>query len=302
MKEENTVELIDLLRVIWKWKWFILVFTFASSVLAGAISLTLPKIYEVTMVIEPGIIDVGPDGKFIYIDSSVNIGSKIESQAFNSAIYRRMSADKRELNLTFKTTQIGNSNTVRVRLEIEDKDKGVQALSYLYNELTNGYKRYVASKKSEFDQKIAMNKRQLDAKSDERKSLEKEIAMVKNTNDTLIEEWSRLIRIGSDKVDKLSLLVYTNSIQQNIAHINDLSVKSSKLLAEIEEMKAEIGILEINKQSIENIKLIQPAQPSISPIKPKVMINAILAFVSGFIVSFILAFFLEYLKKMKDYS
>ena len=65
MEEENTVELIDLLRVLWKWKWFIPIFTLASCALVSAISLALPKIYEVTMVIEPGIIDIGPDGKFI---------------------------------------------------------------------------------------------------------------------------------------------------------------------------------------------------------------------------------------------
>jgi len=250
------------------------------------------------MVIEPGIIDVGPDGKFIYLDSSLNIRSKIASQAFNGAIYRKINADPREMKLVFKATQIDTSNTIEVMLEIEDKDKGAQALSHLYNELINDYSHYVVSKKSEFDQRISMNKRQLELNFNERLSLEKEIEMVKVTTDKLIEERSRLINKGDDNVDKLSLLVYTNTIQQNIAHHNNLSRQLADLLATIEGMKAEIGILEIKKQSIENIKLIQPPQPSISAIKPKVMINTILAFVSGFIVSLILAFFLEYLQTM----
>ncbi len=38
MEEEDTIELIDLLRVVWKWKWFIIIFTLICAIGAGVIS------------------------------------------------------------------------------------------------------------------------------------------------------------------------------------------------------------------------------------------------------------------------
>ncbi len=64
-------------------------------------------------------------------------------------------------------------------------------------------------------------------------------------------------------------------------------------------MKSEIETLAIKRQSIENIKLIQPPQSSIYPIKPKKKLNVMLAFVIGLMFSIFLAFFLEYLQKMR---
>lgn len=126
MKEENTLELIDLLRVLWKWKWFIIIFTLACCTVAGIVSFSMPKIYEVSMVVEPGVFDVGTDGKFIYLDSPSNIKSKIDSQAYNSRIYKGLNADPKELNLNFKTIQPNNSNTIRIRVEAKDVSRGIQ--------------------------------------------------------------------------------------------------------------------------------------------------------------------------------
>ena len=87
------------------------------------------------MVIEPGVLDVGPDGKFIYLDTPQNIKSKIESQAYNYKIYEELGADPKELNLKFKTIQPGDSNTVKVKLEMQNTNKGIQAVSVLFQSL-----------------------------------------------------------------------------------------------------------------------------------------------------------------------
>ena len=64
---DDEIQLIDYLRVIWKWKWLIILGTFVCMVVAAAVSFNMPKIYEVSIAIEPGIIGVSGDGKFIYI-------------------------------------------------------------------------------------------------------------------------------------------------------------------------------------------------------------------------------------------
>jgi len=294
MEEEDTIELIDLLRVVWKWKWFIIAFSVVCAVGAGIISFSMPEIYEVSMIIEPGVIDINPNGQFIYLDSPSNIESKIDSQAYNRRIFERLHEDPRELDLEFKTTLPKDSNTLKVSLEANDTKAGVRALSALFNELKNEYSHYVESRKSELDQGIAMNERQLDVGVGEKKYLENEIDIVKANTDRIIEERNMLLKKEGSSPDKLSLLIYTNIIQQNMVHSNDLNERLSRLMTEIEKTRSEADVLQIKKESIENIRLIQEPESSIYPVKPKKKLNIALAFVVGLFVSVFLAFFIEY--------
>jgi len=300
MEEDDTIELIDLLRVVWKWRWFIIILTIACAITAGVISLKMPKIYEVSMVIEPDVINVDENGKPIFLDSPSNIKAKIDSQVYNSKIYKRLNADPEKLNLKFKAVQTKNSNILKIRLEVEDVNKGIQSLRALFHELLEEYQHYIDSKTSELDQEIALNNGKLDVSAGEKNYLKQERTTVKANTDIIIEERNMLIKKMNNNTDKLSLLIYTNIVQQNMTHYNELNKQLSALMNAIETMKYNIETLKIKKESIESIRLIQPPQYSIYPIKPKKKLNVILAFVIGLFVSIFLAFFIEYLQKMKS--
>ena len=300
MEKEDSIELIDLLRVFWKWKWFIIMFTLVCVIVVGIISFSMQKIYDVSMVIEPGVIDMAPDGKFIYLDSSLNIKSKIDSQAYNNNIFKALNITPEEMELKLRTNQLENSNTIKIRFEVNDANKGIQALSALFHALAKEYQHYVDSRKSELEQKIAMNRRTLNHGINEKEYLEEEINKLKANTDEIIEERGALISKGINNEDRLSLLIYSNIIQQNMGYYNDLGRELGKLMAELEKIKSEIETLSIKRKSVENIKLIQAPQSSFFPIKPKKVSNIALAFVIGSIVSIILAFFLEYLQRMRS--
>ena len=300
MEKEDSIELIDLLRVFWKWKWFIIMFTLVCAIVVGIISFSMQKIYDVSMVIEPGVIDMAPDGKFIYLDSSLNIKSKIDSQAYNNNIFKALNITPEEMELKLRTNQPENSNTIKIRFEVNDANKGIQALSALFHALAKEYQHYVDSRKSELEQKIAMNRRTLNHGINEKEYLEEEINKLKANTDEIIEERGALISKGINNEDRLSLLIYSNIIQQNMGYYNDLGRELGKLMAELEKIKSEIETLSIKRKSVENIKLIQAPQSSFFPIKPKKISNIALAFVIGSIVSIILAFFLEYLQRMRS--
>ena len=300
MEKEDSIELIDLLRVFWKWKWFIIMFTLVCAIVVGIISFSMQKIYDVSMVIEPGVIDIAPDGKFIYLDSSLNIKSKIDSQAYNNNIFKALNITPEEMELKLRTNQLENSNTIKIRFEVNDANKGIQALSALFHALAKEYQHYVDSRKSELEQKIAMNRRTLNHGINEKEYLEEEINKLKANTDEIIEERGALISKGINNEDRLSLLIYSNIIQQNMGYYNDLGRELGKLMAELEKIKSEIETLSIKRKSVENIKLIQAPQSSFFPIKPKKISNIALAFVIGSIVSIILAFFLEYLQRMRS--
>ena len=301
MEEDDTIELIDLLRVVWKWKWFIIAFSVLCAIGAGIISFSMAKVYEVSMILEPGVIDIDPNGKPIYLDSPSNIESKIDSHAYNTRILDKLQADPKELGLGLKTTLPKDANTLKISLDTDDTNKSIEALSILFHELVKEYKHYIDSRKSELDQKIAMNKSQLDVSTGEKQYLEKEIAIVKANTDTIVEERNMLLKTGGSNPDKLSLLVYTNIIQQNMAHSNALNRQLGGLMAKIETIKSKIETLKIKKDAIENIRFIQKPQSSIYPVKPKKKLNTALAGIVGLFISIFLAFFIEYLQKAKSY-
>ncbi len=83
---EDEIELIDLLRVIWKWKYLIIGGTLVCAIAAMVISSIMPKIYRIETVIRPGILSFGEDGKSIYIDTPDNIKALIETGAFEKKI------------------------------------------------------------------------------------------------------------------------------------------------------------------------------------------------------------------------
>ena len=104
MEEDDTIEFIDLLRVVWKWKWFIIVFTFVCAIAAGIISFSMPKIYNISMIIGPGTIgtDINKGGELVYLNTADNITSEIEGEAYNLKIIDALKLDgekKPSLNL-----------------------------------------------------------------------------------------------------------------------------------------------------------------------------------------------------------
>ena len=69
---DDEIELIDYLRVLWKWKWLIIMITFVCMVAAGVVSFMMPKLSKVFMTIEPGIIRLDENGRLIHLDSSMS--------------------------------------------------------------------------------------------------------------------------------------------------------------------------------------------------------------------------------------
>jgi len=302
INNQDAITLYNYLRIVWKWKWFIIAFTLVCSMLAAILSIWLPKIYEASMIIEPGVIDIKHDGKYIYIDSPSNISSKISAQVYNDKISEQLDANFSELKFNLKAIQPKDSNAVKVRLETSDVGLGIQILTGLLNELKTECQHYIDLRKLELDRKIALVKNQLNISDSERQYLEKEITLVNANTQKIVKERNMLVHKEGNNVDRLSLLIYTNIIQQNIAHYNDLNKELAKLIARIAELKSDINKLGDKRASITNIRVIQPPKASLNHIRPKTKLNVIAAFFIGFIISIFLTFFFEYLKKMKNIS
>jgi len=91
---EDEIELMDYLRVIWKWKYLIVSGTLICAIGAGVISFSKPKVYRIDMVAQPGILAMNEAGNNVYIDSPGNIKAIIEAGTFHQKPTSHKAQDK----------------------------------------------------------------------------------------------------------------------------------------------------------------------------------------------------------------
>ena|GEM_PF-1669017 len=139
---EDEIELMDYLKVIWKWKYLILVGTLVCAIGAAVVSLNMTKVYGISTVLQPGILKVTEDGKISYIDSPKNIKALIETGAFDEKILKNIILPNKEdapKSVGFKVTIPKGTNALDVLYETPDVDLGLQIIGGLNNALSERY-------------------------------------------------------------------------------------------------------------------------------------------------------------------
>ena len=325
---DEKIELIEVLRVIWKWKYLILIGTVAFALTMGIYSLSMAKIYSIEMVLKPGILKIGSAGEIIYIDTPDNIKALIDSGTFNTKIVRYL-MEKIIINepttLRIKVILPENSNTIKVSYESEDIELGTAILDQLRQSLLNEYSNLVQYYDKELEKDLRLKNAAIEnnknfklsyeinvSKIEKRiQELKSEIESLQTSTAYLTKERDKFLSTFGDEDNILTALLYSNTIQQNLglsnsfkSEVNTYELQKERELQKISELEnriqallTEIANLEFKKAHIQNIQILQPPISSVDPVKPKIKLNIMIAVVVGFLLMFILAFFFEYLLK-----
>jgi uncharacterized protein involved in exopolysaccharide biosynthesis len=327
---EDEIELIDILRVIWKWKYFILLGTVLCGLIAAIISFNLSKIYSIDMVMRPGILSVREEGKNVYIDSPQNIKALIDSGAFNNDILKYLNDIKAKnipKKLEFKVSIPKDSDTIKVEYETDDIKQGMAIQRHLSKLLLEKYSNMVTYFKNEYDVKLKVLKSELEytraaiqVSKRKVKNLEKridelisEIKLIQNNTKNLIKQRDKLLSKNPKENNILSALLYSNTIQQNLGlsnnyqnEINNYKQQKENELEKIEKAESEIANklnviqnIQFKKDNIQNIQFLQPAASSLYPVKPKKALIIVLASVLGLFVMLFSVFLREFVSRHK---
>lgn len=324
---EDEIELIDYLRVVWKWKYLIVLGTLICAVAAGAISFSMPKVYRIDMVIRPGIL-ARSSGKNVYVDTAENIKAIIEAGIFDKEILDSIgetNSNDLPKSLKLKANIPKNSNALKVSYETANVDLGLHMMNLLGEHLLRNYSERVKYFQGEYEAQIGLKKSQMadceakkQASQQHIKNIQKrideltsQIGLIKGKRSSLIQEKDEPLSNNTNEGNTVSAGLYTNNIHQNIAlensyrwqidgHITkreDEQVKLEELNGEVRRLLEEIKGLEFKKDNVQNIEILQPPTRSPYPIKPKIKLNVMLATVVGLFLMMFLAFFLEYIQK-----
>jgi hypothetical protein len=154
---EDEIELMDYLKVLWKWKYLIVVGTLVCAIGAGVVSLSMTKIWAVNTILQPGILKVTEEGKTIYIDSAQSIKALIETKAFNGLVTKGIKVsgqEKAPKTADFKVTIPKGSNALDVLYETPSVGIGLQIVENLNNSLLIRYGKFVRDYQEGYNEKI----------------------------------------------------------------------------------------------------------------------------------------------------
>jgi LPS O-antigen subunit length determinant protein (WzzB/FepE family) len=329
--DENVFfDLVDILRVIWKWKFIILAGTLVFAVITAVISINSEKVYRVEMTISPGILSISEQGKTIHIDSAANISAMINTGTFDGKILEYLKNDNLD-NLPelfhFETYIPKGSETIKIAYETSNTNIRIKTLNYLVDCLAELYENLVLHYKKKYkmemdeinsninDLKLRKNSeyKNIENINSRRAELKKEIEFIAANTKKLSQERQTFISSNTQEDNILQALLYSNTIQQNLTltntykgELNTLLQEREKILQTISDFDKNISTAMIkieniafNKDIIKNIHVIQQPTFGPKPVKPKIKLRILLAIIAGLFFMIFLAFLIEYTSNLK---
>jgi uncharacterized protein involved in exopolysaccharide biosynthesis len=294
----DEIELIEIFRIIWKWKYLILAGTLVCALIAAVVNLNKPETYRINMLIQPGIREISKTGKVRYADSPANIKAVIEAGSFNEEIlkYLRSSPNQnipRSLNFDVKIPR--KSNILQVFYESSNRELGIDVMNELSSQILIKYNDQIDYNKNVIDTEIKSNKSMLIALEGETRFLQENIKSVQE----IIDELKKQIKILDVTNNEHIMYLYNNQINTYLNMIRNDRIRITKLRTQISELSEEIKNLEYEKNQIRGIEVLQAPAGSARPVKRKIALTVVLASVGGVVVMSLLAFFIEYILKYR---
>jgi capsular polysaccharide biosynthesis protein len=354
---ENEIELIDLLNVIWKRKWLIIIPTFLIAFAVGVISFLIPPKWEVDAIILPSKFFVQTEqGEFteVVVTDPKQIAGQINQKSYNALVASELNLDIRKFP---KLSAENLRDTKLVRIVIRDTDvaQAKSILQKLFDHLKTELDKRIDVEAKAIDSKITtyekeIKKKELDIQSKEIEksktkqqilsadnklkiseqrfsSITEEMKSVKKRTEEIEKQQRESLEGKKEGMEAISLLLYSNEVQQNLRYYNTLEERLSeekitqenlrliikegqeeirqlntdieKLKNEMEEDKNQINLLNDKKARIDYAQLVKEPTSSLFPVSPRKKVNVAIAGVLGLFMFTMLAFFLEYLEKQK---
>lgn len=365
-------ELVDYFFVLLKRKWLIIIPTLALALIVGLVSFLLPNQWEIDTIILPGKFTIQTEqGNFeeVVVVPPQQVVGQINEESFNLLISSELSLELENFP-TLRATHLRDTNLIRISAktknpeiaksiffslfehlkgalddkvevqmkaidaEIENKENEIQLKNLVIKDNLNEIKIYQIDK-VKTQQIILYSGNKLKISSDRVKSIMEEMKAVKKRIDEIDDQQRIALAEKQKGLDAISLLLYSNEIQNNLRYYNTLDEKLSneriaqenlnllikergedikqldarienlnnqidKVKNEIKDIESEKKFLENKKSRIDYTQFIKEPTVSIDPVAPKEVLNMVIAGVIGLFIFTFAALFAENIQKQKN--
>ncbi|BCA80098.1 Wzz/FepE/Etk N-terminal domain-containing protein [Desulfuromonas sp. AOP6] len=298
----DEIDLIDILRVLWQRKVMIFAITLVVTLAAAGISLVLPKVYEVSTIIEPGIRLISDTNGETLNEMMVvlpgTIKETIRGGAYNKAIQQKLKITGREYP-DVKVEIPRDTNLVKMSIQSGDPVQAVAVLEELLQHIQSDIQEKLSGEKKIIFKQIRLE--EIKYKNFEGKItlLEKQSNVISSNISNKIQALEKIRQkpLAEGSSNAISMLIYSSEIQNQQMYLNGLREKLKDLQAEIlasevliENLRLKLGMLTSTNVTKE------PTVPA-KPVKPKKTLIVAVAGVLGLFGSMLLAFLFEAIKR-----
>jgi len=326
--EYEEIDLMDYVKVILKRKWLILVIFFGAAIAAGIFSFLMPKVYKIDTSLEVGIIEraTGATSEQL-IESPTQLVEKIKGDVYGIFVREKLQIPE-EKYPKIKVENPKDTRLISLAIESAEPPKAQNILEETNNLILAEHQEKIKTKKELIEQdiktteeKIKLVESDIEKTKNKTQPIDEDIKRIENKINNAEEEKSNL----EAKVEALErVLVYEQTpgtqfalfdtkeklankkqeIEDLYLTINllrrskeDLDVQVNSLKTNIESLNAQINSLRASLDEIKPTQVVKSPTVSASPIKPRPLLNIVIAAILGLFIGVFLAFFQEWWEK-----
>jgi capsular polysaccharide biosynthesis protein len=264
-QEQEEVDLIEYLNVLWKRRWLIIVPTALLALVTGVVSFLLPPVWEVDALIQPSKFFVqsaaGTFTEIIVIDPK-QLAGQINQRSYERLINAQLNLDPRKFPIV-KAENPKDTKLVKVSIQTGEAEKAQAILNNLFQHIKSDLDRKIDVEMKSITTQIAANESNIKNKNIDIQSKNidiqsknidiektrqaiasagKRLAISEDHSRSLVDEMKG-VKIRIDQIEKqqktmlaekkegnetLGLLLYSNEIQQNFRYYNTLEENLSR--------------------------------------------------------------------------
>ena len=301
--------------------------TVLAVIAAAGFSFYMPKVYDISTSLEIGVIDKEGEGDFELIEEPGQIVAKIESDVYGVLVRKELQVSEEDYP-KIKTENPKNTNLVVTKIESDETEQSKNILEKINNLILGEHQIVVENKKqliekgiSTTEDKIQLSQSDIEKTENKIYPTDRDIQRIKNKIIHCQEEERNL----KNKVEALEkVLVYEQTagtqfalfdakeklarkkqeIENLYLNINnlertkqDLWMQINSLQVDIKNFNTEIELLKSSLNDIKPTKIIKVPTVSEEPVKPRPLLNIVIAGVLGLFMGTFLAFFKEFWEK-----
>ncbi len=298
---DDEIELIDILRVLWKRKALIVLGTLLLTLVAAGGSYLLPKVHEVTTIVEPGKRPISNENGQIVDEKALQSPESIRQTVLGGA-YDGSIRDKLQIPAgsypKIKADVPKRAQLLKLSIESADPQRAKAVLEEVVAKISNDVEEKIKQERDQIQSDIKLALVEYQGDLEKGKLLKGQIAETKETIKEL--EGDREKALASRSTDAMVVLLYSDEIQDNRTYLNTLKRNLMDVEQQSEIAKVKVERLETKFAGIKAIKVHKAPTISSNPVKPKKKLIVALAFMLGLMGTTVLAFLVEYVQRSRE--
>ena len=321
---EEEINLMDYIKVLLKRKWLILVVFLIAAIVAGAFSFFVaPKVYKIDTSLEIG----GIDGQIIEEPSQV-LG-KIEGDVYGIKVREKLGILEGEYP-KIKSDNPKATNLISLGIESSNTEKTKNILKEINSLILAEHLEKIKTQKELIEKniktaegKIKLTESDIGNTRNKIKPIEGDIIRIENkikyseeekeNLEAKVEALEKVLvyeqtpgtqfalfdakeKLANKKQEIEDLFLRINSLKQTK---EDLEIGVNSLESSIESLNAQINSLRASLDNVRETKVVKAPTASGAPIKPRPLLNIVIAGVLGIFLGVFWAFGKEWWEKNK---